>query len=799
MSQPKTKFELSYTISGHKADVRAICTTSSGNLITASRDCTAKLWECDQTRRSFEYGLTYEDHRNFVCSVCVVTDESDRDFVVTGSNDKIIRVFEISGNKPLLMLISHSDTVCSVQPGILPGTLLSASWDKTAAFWNIFDFKEPTVVLTGHEATVWAAVQMPTGIIVTASADKNIMIWELKGTLIDTLQGHTDCVRGLAVHSEAKVLSCSNDSCVKIWDLEEMSCLGTWYGHENYIYSVALFSYGENIFMSCGEDACLKLWDEDDCLQTINLPCQSAWCATSLPNGDIAVGLSDGTVRVFTQDEERMAPSEEREVFRSQVTSKLMSMKSKNALIDKNLLPGPEILATPGQQDGQTRLVREGDAVMCYKWSLEDEEWEKMGEVVGTGNGAGKELYCGQEYDYVFNIDVEDGKPPLKLPYNLGEDPWVIAQKFIHEHNLSQGYLDQVANFIIRNTQDRNVTTGMAAAAAAASDPFTGDGRYIPPPAGEPSTREHNHEDESHVAGDIDNVLTLSRDDENTGYFPQRTCIAFNVFNKTVIEDKLFLNNNLAGEHKLDIEHVDQVTMLLNERLLDETQMNALIKMMHWPEDCLVPALDLLRVAVRSKPVFQRLFSVRNGYDILTVIDKYMQPIYGSDVLRVLSLRTICNLMVHEEGRKLFLAQRDSILDVIKRYRKPYSKHMQMAVATVLLNLSVAANHDRDVATLTGVALTLGAVFPHIRESEASFRALVALGTCMWDFDGKDWDEPLLLVTTNAQIMEHIKHIAASSFGAPSSASDERHKLLEKLNACAEELLRKLQGTTKDN
>lgn len=23
-----------------------------------------------------------------------------------------------------------------------------------------------------------------------------------------------------------------------------------------------------------------------------------------------------------------------------------------------------------------------------------------------------------QEYDYVFSVDVEDGKPPLKLPYN---------------------------------------------------------------------------------------------------------------------------------------------------------------------------------------------------------------------------------------------------------------------------------------------------------------------------------------------------------------------------------------------
>lgn len=790
------KFELSYTISGHKGDVRAISATQSGNIVTGSRDCTAKLWEYGELERGYEYALTYEEHHNFVCAVCVIQDVCERQFVITGSNDKIIRVFELSCAKPLLLLMSHTDTVCALSPGIGPGTICSASWDKTAAFWNVFeDCKEPLAVFTGHQATVWDVVQMPSGIMVTASADKTIKLWESKGQLIETLRGHMDCVRGIAIHSPTKILSCSNDGCVKIWDLEDLTCLGTWYGHESYIYCVALYAYGENIFISCGEDACLKIWDEDDCLQTINLPCQSCWCATSLPNGDIAVGLSDGTVRIFTQDEERMAPEEEREVFRAQVTAKLMSMKNKIGNIDKTLLPGPEILLTPGQQDGQTRIVKEGETVYCYKWSLENEEWEKMGEVVGTGNGAQKEIYCGQEYDYVFNIDVEDGKPPLKLPYNIGEDPYVISQKFIHEHNLSQGYLEQVANFIIRNTRGESTLR----LPLTASDPFTGDGRYIPPPLHQPSVKEVAHEEDiSHVAGDTDKPLVLTKEAEDTGYFPQQMCVAFNVFNKTVIEDKLFQNNHLAGEDKLDIELVDQVTMLLADKLTDDNQINALIKMLYWPEECLVPALDLLRVAVRSKAIFDKLFSVRDGHDVLTVIDKYMQPLCGSDVLRVLALRTICNIMIHEEGRQIFLKQKDNILGVIKAYRRPYSKHMQMAMATILLNLSVAANHDKDVAALTAVAVTLGNVLPHIRETEASFRALVALGTCIWDFDGKEWEEPLVLVTTNAQIMEHIKLVAATSFGAPSSASDERHKLLEKLNACAEELLRKLQIITKD-
>lgn len=52
----------------------------------------------------------------------------------------------------------------------------------------------------------------------------------------------------------------------------------------------------------------------------------------------------------------------------------------------------------------------------------------------------------------MFSVDIEPGKPLLKLPYNKTDDPWVAAQKFIHENELSQHFLDEVANFIIKNT-----------------------------------------------------------------------------------------------------------------------------------------------------------------------------------------------------------------------------------------------------------------------------------------------------------------------------------------------------------
>jgi len=76
-----------------------------------------------------------------------------------------------------------------------------------------------------------------------------------------------------------------------------------------------------------------------------------------------------------------------------------------------------------------------------------------------------------QEYDYVFSVDIEEGKPPLKLPYNMSEDPWFAAQAFLDKNNLSQLFLDQVANFITENTKGATLTQGSGSGYA---DPFTG-------------------------------------------------------------------------------------------------------------------------------------------------------------------------------------------------------------------------------------------------------------------------------------------------------------------------------------
>ena len=71
----------------------------------------------------------------------------------------------------------------------------------------------------------------------------------------------------------------------------------------------------------------------------------------------------------------------------------------------------------------------------------------------------------------MFDVDIQEDKPPLKLPYNIVDDPWMAAHDFLETNEISQMYLDQVVKFI--QEQTKGMTLG-SAQPSSVSDPFTG-------------------------------------------------------------------------------------------------------------------------------------------------------------------------------------------------------------------------------------------------------------------------------------------------------------------------------------
>ena len=102
-------------------------------------------------------------------------------------------------------------------------------------------------------------------------------------------------------------------------------------------------------------------------------------------------------------------------------------------------------------------MIRNGDVVEAHMWSNADAQWTNVGTVVDAVGSSRKKEFNGKEYDYVFDVDIKEGSPPLKLPYNASENPYEAATKFLANNELSMTYLDTVAQFIISNSSGTTI------------------------------------------------------------------------------------------------------------------------------------------------------------------------------------------------------------------------------------------------------------------------------------------------------------------------------------------------------
>ncbi|XP_066992739.1 phospholipase A-2-activating protein [Anabrus simplex] len=761
-------YKLSCVLYGHTLDVRCIAVTQEGYIVSGSRDRSAKIWKPNGINTGYSEIQSLLGHKNFVSCVCVLPPDSryPSGLIVTGSNDNSIRIFSLDSPQPLCVLSGHTNAVCSLSPGVQNGTLLSASWDTTARLWKTDGSTTPILTVSGHQAAVWSAIQLASGDIITGSADKTLKVWLSSGIYQKTLTGHMDCVRGLAATSANEFLSCSNDATVRHWNATTGDCLGCFYGHSNYIYSISVFPKGgAESFVTSGEDRSVRIWTHGEVEQTITLPAQSVWSVACLANGDIAVGSSDGVLRVFSCDPSRQAEPDLLKQFDEQVESTNLSSDLELGGVKMSELPGQEALSNPGHTDGQTKLVREGTTVICYSWSAASKEWIKVGDVMGASGGtqatSGKQLYNGKEYDYVFSVDVEDGKPPLKLPYNKNEDPWFAAQKFIHDNNLSQLYLDQVANFIVKNSQDTSLPNPASSSTTPYCDPFTGGSRYIPGSGsgGEiPATGADPFTGASRYVPSIwsaTNGVAGSGTDPFTGdssyqtstskmdscpvkpYFPQKMYIRFDQANLKMILEKLLELNRKTGDgsHTVEESCLEEVVKLGDLGASANLQyLQVLKQLLEWPKDIVFPVLDVTRLAVRNAEINSYLCSGQTGDQLMELLQRFLLP-DSLTANQMLTLRIICNMLSHPDGEALALKHRDYLLSALLELLPPSNKQVQIAMATLLLNFAVAFNRIKDLSAQSQAMTVTVQVLPHLSDTEAQFRGLVALGTLIWDAD----------------------------------------------------------------
>ncbi|ESN99243.1 hypothetical protein HELRODRAFT_67216 [Helobdella robusta] len=743
-------YRLRCTLFGHEKDVRGLCSLyhPPSSFISVSRDITARVWVSDESTSMYREGMSMGGHENFISCVCTLPpdDEYPHGVILTGSNDHTINGYTIDSPAPVFKLTGHTNTVCALAAGKF-GTFISGSWDNTAKVW----FKQKNVLtLEGHEAAVWTVAVVPvSGHMITGSADKTIRIWKA-GKVENVITGsHTDCIRCIVTLDPNHFASSSNDTTVRLWDMSG-NCLNVLTGHTSFVYSIAFLSANFEL-VSGGEDRSIRIWKDGQCVQTIFHPAQSVWCVSVLANGDIVTGSSDGVVRMFTQEPSRMADDEMLNAYEQSITK--CSLPAQIGDIKTDDLPGPDALNIPGKKEGQIQMIKRMDVVEAYQWSQSDDEWIKVGDVVGGGSNEQSD----KKKDYEGKVLAFDYVAPskrlliisLKLPYNKNDDPYMAAHKFLDKNNLSPLFLDEVVQFIQQQTSSATLGeqignyvdpyTGASrymagtgeTVAPSVGDPFTGSSRYLPGAAYQTSLPGLLR---SCAQNDFSHSKPKSNVEDSVAYFPEKNFIKFEQINTQAMLSKLQeFNEQVDEDNKMKSHEFEQIKKLLSGGSFDVSSFfHAIDKMLFWPCGLLLPVLDILRFSFLDSSFNHHFFMNQMNSEPEMNIIYYAKSILVPNGLiknQFMILRTLCNAFAHETGKHYIVQNIDLLQKNLFIVSETNDKSMQVALASLCVNLSVFYNTSQDDVQKTTLLSLIQELMMNVTDEEAYFRFAVAIGT----------------------------------------------------------------------
>jgi WD40 repeat protein len=253
--------------------------------------CKAVVQACLRTPRAqgwIMHSLILEGHTNYVTSVAF---SPDGQFIVSGSRDNTVRMWDTATGTERHTMHGHHDWVSSVSFSPNGQFIVSSSHDETVRVWDATTGTERHT-MHGHQGTVNSVAFSPNGhSIVSGSDDKTVRVWDATtGTERHNMHGHHDWVWSVAFSPNGQsIASGSDDYAVRVWDATTGAERHIMHGHEDTVHSVAFSPDGYSI-VSRSHDT-VRVWNASTGMEQ-----------HTTPDPDPSPALAPRTVVAFEAD-----------------------------------------------------------------------------------------------------------------------------------------------------------------------------------------------------------------------------------------------------------------------------------------------------------------------------------------------------------------------------------------------------------------------------------------------------------------------------------------------------------------
>lgn len=185
--------------------------------------------------------------------------------LISASQDCTVRLWSLDLFKTVAVYKAHVFPVWSVDFAPNGFYFASGGADKQAIIWNTRSTKPERLIVSSLSDVTIVKFHPNSNYIFTGSSDHKVRMHELETVkMVRIFCGHTNTVTAIDIsHCGKFMITGSKDGNVILWDIESSKPLAKYTGHEGAIYSVS-FSYFGSIICSSAADNSVRLWDKTD-------------------------------------------------------------------------------------------------------------------------------------------------------------------------------------------------------------------------------------------------------------------------------------------------------------------------------------------------------------------------------------------------------------------------------------------------------------------------------------------------------------------------------------------------------